>query len=720
MTLKIKMSLLAAIVFIGFLTSILTGLLVVRQVRIGGEIYGTIKAYKALMEGVALLKSDLNQVRAESFNLILESDPDKISQIEASLSELKSGIDSRFAATLQLTQEEEKKIALQDALATWSEFAQTVTSEVVPAVRAANRDQALTLASGIQRMRYERFSDQLGGLVDILSLEIDELETSAAATAQRRMMISAVIGGGLFLVVVVATVMISRSIASAVLTGARFAQTVAGGDLTGSLAVQSRDEIGDLTQALNTMVDGLSAMVYRVGASAGQLTTISADILTASKQVIHAAELQSVGVEETSSAIDEISYSIKSVAEGVNHLVDATEENTSSTLEMASSIEEVAKNVETLAAAVEEIGSSIAEMAASIRQVAASADTLNKASETTASSINEMDAAIREVEENAIATAAIAEEVRCDAETGKSAVDSAIIGMQRIKEASAVSSEVIKTLSGKVEKISDILSVIDEVVAQINLLSLNAAIIAAQAGEHGKGFSVVADEIKKLSERTGLSTKEIALVIVAVQEESRRAVAAIDQAESSIFEGERLSQLSGEALVKIVDGVQRTTEQLGGIARSTREQARGSKMIRNAMANVSDMIRQIVVATNQQKKGSDQIMAASERMKRLTVQVRSSTREQSQSSGAIARSTEKMSTMIDHIKQACDEQGRGSQLIVHAIENIRTSTEVNLDAVRVMDVAVAGLGEQTTTLLHEMEAFQVREQKQHDFPDAAT
>ena len=137
------------------------------------------------------------------------------------------------------------------------------------------------------------------------------------------------------------------------------------------------------------------------------------------------------------------------------------------------------------------------------------------------------------------------------------------------------------------------------------------------------------------------------------------------------------------------------------------------------MANVSDMIRQIAAATNQQEKGSDQIMAASERMKGLTAQVRSSTREQSQSSSAIARSTGKMSTMIEHIKRACDEQGHGSQLIVHAIENIRASTEVNLDAVRVMDIAVAGLGEQTASLLQEMEVFQVRDQNQPISSDAA-
>ena len=113
----------------------------------------------------------------------------------------------------------------------------------------------------------------------------------------------------------------------------------------------------------------------------------------------------------------------------------------------------------------------------------------------------------------------------------------------------------ITTLSERAADIGDILSVIDEVAEQTNLLALNAAIIAAQAGEHGKGFAVVADEIKELAERTSSSTREITLVIKGVQEETRRAVDAINQAEHSIAEGEMLSNRSGEALNKIVVGV---------------------------------------------------------------------------------------------------------------------------------------------------------------------
>lgn len=712
MKLRTKMFLLAAVVLAGFLTSILTGLQVVRQVRVGGEIYGTIKEYKDLLENIAMLRADLNQVRAESFNLILETDPDKINQIESALSELKGVVDIRFANTLGKVLIEDKQIAIKDAQTTWQEFAATLRDEILPALRSGDRAAAQSIAGGIQRMRYERFNEQLGGLVEILVLEIEELEGTATATAQRKMLFSSVVSGVLFLVVVVVTVLIARSITRPVLRGAAFAQAVAGGDLTGKLEDASRDETGDLTRALNTMVDSLGGMVHRVGESTGQLSRISTDIYNASKRVVAAVQKQAGGVEETSSAITEIGYSIQGVGEGVERLSGSAADNTSSILEMAASIEEVAQNVEVLGKAVEEVSSSIAEMAASIREVAENASNLQHSSAVTASSINQMDVSIRQVEQNATAAAAIVEEVRCDAETGKAAVDSTIAGIQEIRKVSEVSTGVIKTLSGRVENIGSILLVIDDVVNEINLLALNAAIIAAQAGAHGKGFSVVAEEIKELADRTGLSTKEIAAVIQGVQEESRRAMEAITRAGHSIAEGEQLSQQSGAALVKIVAGAQQTSQQMAEIVRATREQTGGSRMIREAMEKVAEMVRQIAVATHQQEKGGEQIMVAAEKMKNLTAQVRSSTRQQSNASGAIARATEEMTAMIGQIKRACDEQSKGSGQIVHAIENIRHSTAVNQEAVGVMDTSVSGLGKQIETLRQEMAVFQIEQQKE--------
>jgi len=114
--------------------------------------------------------------------------------------------------------------------------------------------------------------------------------------------------------------------------------------------------------------------------------------------------------------------------------------------------------------------------------------------------------------------------------------------MQAIRNSSRITAEVIETLSLRANDIGAILSVIDEVAEQTSLLALNAAIIAAQAGDHGKGFAVVADEIRELAERTSSSTREIATVVNGVQEETRRAVDAISLAEASITEGVRLSQ----------------------------------------------------------------------------------------------------------------------------------------------------------------------------------
>ena len=374
---------------------------------------------------------------------------------------------------------------------------------------------------------------------------------------------------------------------------------------------------------------------------------------------------------------------------------------------MASSVEEVVQNMENLSQSVSEVSSSIVEMGVSIKQVGNGVVSLMEVSTSTASSVMEMDSSIKQVERNANETAAISKAVRIDAETGREAVEAVIIGMQEIKRASQITSEVISTLSERAADIGDILSVIDEVAEQTNLLALNAAIIAAQAGEHGKGFAVVADEIKELSERTSSSTREISLVIRGVQEETRRAVDAIDQAERSIGDGELLSQKSGEALAKIVVGVTEATAQVAEIARTTVEQAKGSQMIREAMEQVSEMVAQIAKATREQGQGSELIMGAVENMKGLTSQVLSSTREQNKVGNLIAQSTESITEMIRHIKRACDEQSRGSEQIVMSVEDIQSATDANLEATRVMDEAVYKLFRQTDMLKKEMESFKI-------------
>jgi methyl-accepting chemotaxis protein len=498
-----------------------------------------------------------------------------------------------------------------------------------------------------------------------------------------------------------------RSIINPIKKGVVFAQSASKGNLSEILEVTTEDEIGNLTASLNSMVEGLTQLVGQINRTATELNDVSANISEASKQVFNAAHMQAEDVNTTSTAMSQINASIKGVARGMDNLSLSASESSSSILELAASVEEVAVNAGNLATSVEEVSSSICEMATSIKQVDDSLNILKEASTTTASSVSEMDGAIKQVEINASEIATISDELRRDAETGKNAVDATINGINGIKRSSGITSEVITNLSTRAEDIGNILSVIDEVTQQTNLLSLNAAIIAAQAGEHGKGFSIVSNEIKELAKRTAGSTREIARVITGVQEETRRAVEAINQAEKSIMEGELLSQKSGEALNKVLSGAERATRRMGEIARATAEQSKGSQMIRDAMNKVSEMVEQIVSATREQRHGSEQIMAAAERMKDLTLQVKTSTREQSKVGSLIANSTENITGMIQRIKYACDEQSRGSEQIVAAVENIQHSTRINLEATKIMNESAASLSGQVGILQNEMSAFTI-------------
>lgn len=714
MKLRTKMFLLLAAVLAGFVITVLMGLQTVQEVRVGSSLYITIKENKYLLERIALLKAELNQVRAEGLNLILETDRDKDALIEQDIGELTETIEVHFAEALAQVQTEEKRIALEDAKHTWDEFSADLSGDFIALVRSEQRDAARELANGVQKMRYDRFIEQIGSMVDVLSMEVEEFEAAADQIVRSKMITSSAVSVLIFLVVVVLMLVVTRAITGPILTGAAFAQAVAAGDLSQELAVKAKDETGDLTRALNSMVNGLNGMVRRVRASAEELDHISQNIFTTSKRVIQAAQQQADSVDSTSSAITEINYSSREVGQGVETLAGLAGENTSSVLEMAASVEQVAGNVEALAAIVEEVGSSIAEMAASIGQVAANAGNLQNAAEVTASSIAEMDMSIRQVEQGAANTVAITEEVRRDAESGKTAADSTMEGMREIRRTSRTTAEVITALSGKAQNIGNILSVIDEVVDQINLLALNASIIAAQAGDHGKGFSVVAEEIRSLAERTGGSSREIATLIRGVQDETGRAVESIKQAEQRIVEGERLSLTTGEALGKIVQGVNKTTQQMGEVARATQEQSRSSQLIRQAMQKVSEMVAQIATATGEQDRASAQIMRAADRMKALTGEVKSSTREQSKAGGVIARASEEMTARIQQIRRACEEQARGSEQISTAVASIQDAASVNLEATKVMDGAVSGLRQQTRMLQTEMDAFQIMQEAQEE------
>lgn len=485
------------------------------------------------------------------------------------------------------------------------------------------------------------------------------------------------------------------------------ANRLAQSDLSVRTDVASDDELGKLAGALNQISESLRETMGRVRGVSEGVAQVIEQISRSGNTVSGGASTILTRVEETSSSMTEMMASLRGIAENVEVLYQSAEESSSSIMQMAATNDEVAQNVEQMAGSVEETTSAIGEMAASIKEVARAIEELLRSTEDTSSSMNEMDVSIGQVETNANETARLSEQVSQDAATGVEALQNTLTGIAKIKESSQVASGVIESLGKRTSEIGNILNVIDDVAEQTNLLALNAAIIAAQAGEHGKGFAVVAEEIKDLAERTGDSTKEIAELIGAVQEESRNAVVAMNQGVRNVEAGVQLGREAEDALRKIFESANKSTLMVKAIARATVEQARGSRAVTGSIQRIAETVQQISKASNEQARGSEQIMKSAEKMKLFTSHVQRSSHEQAHGSRQITKSISNINEMVTHLNRAQKEQTVGSEQVLKAVEAIKSVSEHQARSARQLEDAIDSLQKQAEVLRAEVRRFRV-------------
>ena len=288
------------------------------------------------------------------------------------------------------------------------------------------------------------------------------------------------------------------------------------------------------------------------------------------------------------------------------------------------------------------------------------------------------------------------------------AVRETIDGMEQIQKSVFDANAVVSRLGERSLAIGEILSVIEDVAKRTNLLALNAAILAAQAGEHGKGFSVVAAEIRDLSERTASSTRDIAKLIQSVEEEVRNALQAMSAGSDLAERGVTLAHEAGRSLTHILDSSTRASSMGKEIAAATREQAAGSENVTREVMRLQEMITQINTATQEQAKGSEHIMRAVESMRQVTRYVRQAMVEQRSGSTLIAQAAERMIDMIHEIFQIAGGQSAESGKLMAIVQQIRTLADVNRTSAGDMSEAITYLNEAIRGLDDEVKKFRVQ------------
>ncbi|MFQ5579498.1 MAG: methyl-accepting chemotaxis protein [Nitrospiria bacterium] len=488
-------------------------------------------------------------------------------------------------------------------------------------------------------------------------------------------------------------------------------EKVAQGDLTvqmeSELAV-TRDEVGVLGQAFFKMSAGLKGVIKRIQDVSQEITSVADQISDNTRRLRQGAVHQAGSTEKTSNSVEEMNTSVKNIAESVESLSGSAQSTATSLGEMSTAISQVVSSTRTLSSSVEETVSSLQDMSTSISQMAENTESLAMTADETASSISQMNGSIKEVGHNAKESAQLTEKVsREAAELGMGAIEKTIQGMDKIRQAVEQSSEVIIKLNKRSEQIGKVLTIIEEVTRKTNLLALNAAILAAQAGDEGKGFSVVGDEIKNLADRTAASTQEIAQLIRDVQVEAKDAVTKTREGIDSVEEGSRLSMEARESFSKILERSRRSSEMSRQIENATIEQVSATGHVAQLMEKVNLVVKQINFGMKDLEKGIGQIMSSSEKMKANTLQVKASTEEQERGSRQIRHAVENVTQRIQQIAHAINEQKHGDEVIGKAIVEIHQITQLSVKMVGEMNHAVEGLTIQANLLKGEVQHFKI-------------
>ncbi len=261
-----------------------------------------------------------------------------------------------------------------------------------------------------------------------------------------------------------------------------------------------------------------------------------------------------------------------------------------------------------------DVSSSANEILVSSEQMSNGATQQDQEITNTSSAVEELTVSMKQVSNNAVASAEAARRALDAAEQGNRAVRDTLDGMQRIRHSVQATAKKIKSLGDRSLEISEIINVINDITEQTNLLALNAAIEAARAGEAGRGFAVVADEVRKLAEHSRSATKDIAALIKAIQAETNEAVVVMEEGTKEVEVGARLADQAGKALEAISSVVRQSAELVQEISLASKQQVRGTEGVANAMQIISNITRQTSQGARQTARTVETMVKLSEQL----------------------------------------------------------------------------------------------------------
>ncbi len=484
-------------------------------------------------------------------------------------------------------------------------------------------------------------------------------------------------------------------------------------DFSTDIKVLSNDELGQMLKNINTFVRNLHNVLISITTSAFNVNKDSFIIDKIAYELISSSEKLKSSSDTVSSSTSELQASITSVVanleddvkqgfikvlktfeemEGINNevynLMEQSQKNVQNT---SSSIKEIVDTIETIAdqviksnESVTDVANSTLNMKEKINDNMNAAELITNDISSVSSAINEQSASIEEVSKNAENAHNLSENSLLKAEEGKEQLDKLLISISAIKKKVFDVGEYINELSGMANNINEITQTIDEISEQTNLLALNAAIEAARAGEAGKGFAVVADEVRKLAERSANATKEIGGLIKDIQDKVAKSTKYTAESQLEVEKGSALADSTKIAVDNIVKASEETKNIVIQITNATKEQADVSMHIVKNISNVTENASLILDKSKVLRDEGNRINQKVDTLKTIVDAINNISKEQRRSAINI---TDTFSVMQGSINQTSDK-------ITHQLKELKSLNNITKDSSNILLQAVNNMSEQ--------------------------
>lgn len=497
-----------------------------------------------------------------------------------------------------------------------------------------------------------------------------------------------------------------RMVADPLVAAVGLASEVARGNLTVEIETGGADEVGQLSRSLRKMTADLRELIQQVGEASNRVSGSSQAISGQVVNVARRASEEQTLVSKAHGSLSELDETIQAIGASIHTLDNSAGHVRQASEAVASEASQVSETVESLVGFVERVSGATAELAGAMEAIDGSVQTLVGVATDTSASMTEMDATIKAVDQNIRTSLSLSNQAREDAENGIAAARAVLDGMGDLRRGFDETSRAIRDLTDRGREIGKIVGVIDDIAEQTNLLALNAAILAAQAGSQGNGFSVVAGEIRMLSERTASSTAEINALVGSVRDGGEQALRTMASASTLVSDSVERSKAAGEMLGRIAESSNRATDVVAEISRAVQEQSKSSAIVVEGVQRVSEMVTRVRDATGLHAAGSGRIIATVGEMRAATKVVARAADQQQLRTREVNQSVQSIVELVSQIVGLTGRQTGEAGKMVGLMNSVRQLSRENEESVAQMRASLEDLARQAALVEDRVKLFQ--------------